>query len=185
MPQVIRMQSNLYDMVSVHPNRKEVLFAAGLKESSIPRYRDVDVPPYKRYRQLPIFTDTRFKEENLDNNKNSIIVLTRIGGGNRETFKDWWEQIKKHPNYITDYDSNADSTYAFIEFGCNEETMNQLKELDNNHEPDIDRVTKVNIETAFMLAKMTGQRMNEADKKKLEADAKRVALEIIHGDVKK
>lgn len=163
MAKVIKMNTNFYDMISENPSRKRMLLAAGLKETDIPRYRDVDVPPYKRYRQLPIFTDTRFIEKNLDTNKNSIIVLTRAGGECREYYKDWWENIKKNPNYVIDYDSNMSTNYAFIEFSCNEYVMNELKKLDNNPEPDIDRIVQIKREEAIIRAKAKGIVLDEIE----------------------
>lgn len=163
MAKVIKMNTNFYDMISENPSRKRMLLAAGLKETNIPRYRDVDVPPYKRYRQLPIFTDTRFIEKNLDTNKNSIIVLTRTGGECREHYKDWWKNIKKNPNYIIDYDSNMSTNYAFIEFSCNEYAMNELKKLDNNPEPDIDRIVQIKREEAIIHAKAKGITLDERE----------------------
>ena len=45
-----------------------------------------------------------------------IVVLTRCGGGNREAYKEMYEQLEKHPQYLGDRDADFDTTYAFHDF---------------------------------------------------------------------
>lgn len=160
MAQVITMEGNLYDMVTENPSKGEVLFAIGLEETAIARFRDIDVPPYKRFRQIPLFTDSRFKHENTT--KDTVIVLARVGGGNREDYKVWWDTIRSHPNYITDYDTDFDKTYAFIEFRCNKDVLENLKKLDNNPDVDVQRIIEVNKRVSKDMLKAIGQPIDES-----------------------
>lgn len=57
------------------------------------------------------FRDIYFEEEG-----NKVILYTRNGGGNREDYEDVFEALAEHPLYLTDYDDDFDSTYAYIEF---------------------------------------------------------------------
>lgn len=58
----------------------------------------------------------RFRDIELIKNGNIIRVFTRIGGSNRDYYKDNWEKIKNNFLYIKDYDDDFDNTYAYIEF---------------------------------------------------------------------
>lgn len=76
----------------------------------------------------------RFRDIYLNENGTRIILYTRNGGGNRRhwdlshsKYKEGPDcpcpgciityKLKKHPNYIRDYDDDFDSTYAYVEFG--------------------------------------------------------------------
>lgn len=175
MSKVIQMESNLYDIITENPSKGEVLFAIGLKEGEIARFRDVDVPPYRRFRQIPLFTDSRFKDENTT--KDTVVVLTRTGGGNRAEYKTWWENIKKHHNYVIDYDADFDRTYAFIEFKCDKHILDNLKKLDNSPNLDKNRI----IEKNKSIVKMMAKAMNiEIDEKVLENHAIQLANDLLY-----
>lgn len=59
------------------------------------------------------FRDIYFENEG---GEPKVILYTRNGGGNREDYEDVFEALEKHPLYLTDYDDDFDSTYAYIEF---------------------------------------------------------------------
>jgi hypothetical protein len=59
---------------------------------------------------------TRFRDVDLIDNGEKIQVFTRLGGGNREGYKETWNKIRNHKLYIRDYDDDFDCTYAYIEF---------------------------------------------------------------------
>ncbi len=59
---------------------------------------------------------SRFRDVELMKEGTIIRVFTRTGGGNRQDYKENWEQIRKHELYIKDYDDEFDNTYAYIEF---------------------------------------------------------------------
>lgn len=58
----------------------------------------------------------RFRDVDLIKNGTIIRIFTRIGGGNRESYKRTWEKIRKHNLYLRDYDDEFDETYAYIEY---------------------------------------------------------------------
>lgn len=45
-----------------------------------------------------------------------IVVFTRNGGGNRADYEEVTSRLRAHPEYLTDYDDDFDSTYASYEF---------------------------------------------------------------------
>lgn len=61
----------------------------------------------------------RYRDISLVNGK--IILLTRNGGGNREDHENSFESLRRHPNYVNDWDCYWDCTYAEIEFSIPEE----------------------------------------------------------------
>jgi len=110
---------SMYDMMmGNHPLIK--IFIVGL-------HLDPKVWPLGRFRDA-------YSNEACD----KIIVLTRNGGGNREYLQDVMDNIKKHPNYISDADVPMDSTYAEIIFSVPEplkEIMAQAKEISLGYKP--------------------------------------------------
>lgn len=58
----------------------------------------------------------RFRDIDITHEGKIIRVMTRLGGENREYYKDVWKAIKNHELYIEDYDDKFDNTYAYIEF---------------------------------------------------------------------
>ena len=60
--------------------------------------------------EYPRFRDCFTGEDN-----NSIVIYTRVGGGNRNCgFGE--EELYKHPNFIKTYDDDFDSTYGYYAF---------------------------------------------------------------------
>lgn len=60
---------------------------------------------------------------------NTIVVYTRNGGGNREEYQSVIDKLKKHPNYIKDYDDDFDCTYCYIEFNVPEQFKEFMAKL--------------------------------------------------------
>ena len=63
----------------------------------------------------------RFRDCFLSDDCERILVYTRVGGGNREDWKDEIARLRAMPTYIGDEDDDFDSTYATFEFGVPEE----------------------------------------------------------------
>ena len=63
----------------------------------------------------------RYRDVDLIENGTKIRVFTRLGGGNREGYKETWSKIRTHELYIKDYDDEFDCTYAYIEYNIPEE----------------------------------------------------------------
>lgn len=62
----------------------------------------------------------RFRDYFIGEDKNSIVVFTRVGGGNRNCgFNE--EELYKHPNFIKTYDDDFDETYGYYVFSISDE----------------------------------------------------------------
>ena len=71
----------------------------------------------------------RYRDVYLNKKGTKMIVLTRIGGGNRKDYKDVFKNIKKHPEYIKNYDDKFDKTYAYFEFDVPEKYKYTCKSI--------------------------------------------------------
>lgn len=77
-----------------NPHAETLLNAVLLCRENIARYRDVFL--------------------NADGTK--VLILARVGGGNREGYQDFWDDFRTScPLYQRDYDDSFDSTFAWIE----------------------------------------------------------------------
>ena len=72
--------------------------------------------PTGRFRDIHLSTGD---ERSLDRGPR-IVLFTRNGGGNRESYFYVFDILRAHPNYLRDYDDDFDSTYASIEFSIPE-----------------------------------------------------------------
>ena len=71
----------------------------------------------------------RFRDVDLIEGGTKIRVFTRLGGGNREGYKETWSKIRKHNLYIKDYDDNFDCTFAYIEYNIPEKFKETAKKM--------------------------------------------------------
>lgn len=71
----------------------------------------------------------RYRDVYLNKEGTKIIVLTRLGGGNRKEYKQVFKNMKKHPYYIKNYDDKFDKTYAFFEFKVPEKYEHTCKAI--------------------------------------------------------
>ena len=77
----------------------------------------------------------RFRDCYPSENGTEILVYTRNGGGNRETYM---PDFSKHPQYVSDEDDDFDCTYATIKFRTPAEAVDLVKDLadkTNNTQP--------------------------------------------------
>lgn len=74
--------------------------------------------------QIPRFRDTKIAEGGKQ-----IMVFTRTGGGNREEYGEQNDAMTKHPLYVSDRDSDFDSTYAEFYFRVPDEFLAQVVAL--------------------------------------------------------
>lgn len=92
-----------------------------------------------------------------------IIVLTRCGGGNRSEYEIVFDTMRKHPQYLGDYDDPTDETYCYFEFQVpvlylpqtrpistgkrpltvSEKMEQEMKLLDNNDPEALARAEKI------------------------------------------
>lgn len=68
----------------------------------------------------------RFRDCYLNESGDRILVYTRNGGGNRETYM---PDFSGHPLFVKDYDDDFDCTYATLEFKVPDEFKEVCKEL--------------------------------------------------------
>ena len=83
----------------------------------------------------------------------TIIVLTRVGGNNRNCGYGE-EKLHIHPNFIKTYDAEDDSTYGFYVFSVPKEWEDDFDKLISGEKPSekyIDQMCKVypKLETKF------------------------------------
>lgn len=77
-----------------NPDAAALLGFAGVTRKMFPRYRDVF----------------------LANDGRNIIVYTRIGGSNRDSYLNEIRTIINHPQYKDNCDDEKDNTYAYFKF---------------------------------------------------------------------
>ena len=111
---------SLYNAINgVNPATFFILPMLGEKHpDSYPRFRDCFVGELSNSDE-----DDQFgiPKKELDQSKRVISVYTRVGGGNREDYKDEIKELRSHPNYIWDYDDDFDSTFATFQFSVPKE----------------------------------------------------------------
>lgn len=121
---------SLYNLIhGVNQSTFYILPMLGMHPENIPRFRDC-------------FVEDR-----------TIIVLTRVGGSNRNCGYGQ-EKLYEHPNFIKTYDSEEDSTYGFYVFSIPEEWEDDFDKLLRGERPSekyIDQMCKVypKLETKF------------------------------------
>lgn len=71
----------------------------------------------------------RFRDVDLIEEGTKIRVFTRLGGGNREGYRETWDKIRKHDLYIKDYDDDFDCTFAYVEFNIPEQFKETAKKM--------------------------------------------------------
>jgi hypothetical protein len=98
-----------------------------------------------------IYISGRFRDIYLNEDGTKIILRTRNGGGNRESYWYVFEILRSHPNYLNDYDDEFDNTYAYIEFSvpkeaeglCNILAKREELEKDEKFKPIIDIIKQL------------------------------------------
>lgn len=94
----------------------------------------------KHYSEYP-----RFRDCGIDEEKKQIIVLTRVGGGNRD---DGYgeELLYDSPYFVTTYDADWDSTYGYYCFRVPDEWMEDFDKIVAGKKPSpeyIERCCKI------------------------------------------
>lgn len=105
---------SLYNfLMGENPDYVVLLGSLGLDKNSFGRYRDI----------------------HLNADGSVIIVYTRLGGQNRKDYKQFITNLRRHPNYIRDYDDDFDDTYAYFEFSVPEKYKKMCKSMSTGKEP--------------------------------------------------
>lgn len=104
--------NGLYNVLfGEHEHSKMLLACLGLTEEDCGRYRSCYIDDGK------------------------IVIHTRNGGGNRETYQDTIDELAEHENYLYDLDDDFDCTYANIYFSFPEKHKELLENLPNDETP--------------------------------------------------
>jgi hypothetical protein len=113
------MRLDIYNNV----NQEHILNAIGIKYEDIPRPRGVGI----------------------DNGK--ILIHTRTGGGNRESYEEQNNFLASNKYYLSDEDEEFDCTYANFWFKIPEELTEELLKLENKEAKAIlgDTVNAINL----------------------------------------
>lgn len=109
-------------MFGVNPAAFLVLPMLGRHASEYPRFRDCFL-----------------------NEEKQIVVLTRVGGGNRNCGYGE-EELYKDPNFVKTYDDEFDSTYGYYVFNVPEEWKGDFDRLLKGEKPSaryLDQMCKV------------------------------------------
>lgn len=113
-----------------NPASRLLLSMLNLTEADVGRFRDCYLTRGTREERSPDF-GTPLPPEELAKKELRILVYTRNGGGNRESYEAVTEGLQAHPAYITDYDDSFDCTYANYEFKVPEVFKATAEELAN------------------------------------------------------
>lgn len=69
----------------------------------------------------------RYRDVFLADKGTNVIVYTRIGGPNRNDYKQQIKTIRQHKQFIKDYDDEYDNTYAYFKFKVLPEYLDTTK----------------------------------------------------------
>lgn len=78
----------------------------------------------------------RFRDAYLNDKGTMITVYTRNGGGNRPYYQYVFDLLRKHPQYVRDYDDDYDCTYAYIKFKVPDEYKGLCEGLATGENPE-------------------------------------------------
>lgn len=78
----------------------------------------------------------RFRDCFLGDNKDTIVIFTRVGGGNRSEGPDdeysyGEEKLYDMPTFIRTWDDDFDDTYGYYEFGVPDEWKEDFEHVKN------------------------------------------------------
>jgi len=105
--------------------------------------------------EYPKFRDCFVKDESRPDLDNHIHVYTRTGGGNREGYIEENKKMTDHPNFVTDFDDDFDSTFASWIFSIPEKWKNDFNLLQKGEIRSISKEYKEQIMKVFPKLKET------------------------------
>jgi hypothetical protein len=90
----------------------------------------------------------RFRDCFVDKDSN-ICIYTRIGGGNRENYKEEIEEMRYHSSFIKDFDDDGDCTYATFVFSVPEKWKIDFEKIMNNNIKNISKEYKTQMKKVY------------------------------------
>ncbi len=120
---------SLYNMLfGRNPASQLLLAMLDLSEGDVGRFRDCYLTRGTRSEREEAGEDEE-KLKALAKSDLRIVIYTRNGGGNRESYEAETERLQGLPTYETDYDDDFDCTYASYEFKVPEAFKATAEEL--------------------------------------------------------
>lgn len=134
MAKEIVLDGNLYQMVQ-GVNQAVFYFLPLLNKhpEDYPRFRDCFMTEhcFQIKNELPYMMPKEKIDLEKDLGLDKIYVLTRVGGGNRDEYKEEIEKLRKNEFYIKDYDDGFDCTYATFVFNIPSQFKKDVNNLVN------------------------------------------------------
>jgi len=130
----ITLGSNMYELIQ-GVSQAALYFLPLLNKhpEDYPRFRDCFM--IEHHFQIKDELPCMLPKEQIDLKKdlalNNIYILTRVGGGNRDDYKEEIEKLRKNEFYIKDYDDDFDCTYATFVFKIPPEFKQDVNNLAN------------------------------------------------------
>ena len=112
----------------------------------------------------------RFRDCFVSDDEERIVVLTRVGGGNRnEGFGE--EELYASPYFVETYDAEWDSTYGYYEFNVPDEWKEDFKNIIKGGKPSakyLEQMCNVYPKLADKFRETFAEKSNESDSNKGE-----------------
>lgn len=77
-----------------------------------------------------------FLRKDPESGEERIVIYTRNGGGNRDSYEETIEKLRAHPEFVIDFDDDFDCTYASFVFKVPEkfkEKIAAISDLPHQH----------------------------------------------------
>lgn len=132
----------------VSPATFFILPMLGKHPEEYPRFRDC----FTEHTEQVIGGELGVTRESKPRKKGDrfIYVYTRVGGGNRDGYESEIDELRSHPNYVSDKDDDFDTTYATFKFSVPNEWQKdydllvdgsgELDKLSSDYKNQIDKV---------------------------------------------
>lgn len=102
----------------------------------------------------------RYRDVHLNKEGTEIIVTTRLGGGNRNYYRQVFTNMKKNENYIKDEDDKFDNTYCYFRFKVPEKYADTCKKIaPKEDQPSVGEMFKREIEESKKPGTAAAKRM--------------------------
>lgn len=99
--------------------------------------------------EYPRFRDCFLQDEDHPEYNGHIHVYTRVGGGNRDDYQGSIDEMRKHPNYIADFDDSFDSTFASFIFSVPDEWKEDFEKFTSGRGNEFSEAYKQRIFEVF------------------------------------
>ena len=84
-----------------------------------------------------LIEECRLRDVYLSKDKTKVVIFTKIGGGNRESYSASIKRLKNFKGYIRDYDDDFDNTYGTYVFNVPEKWKNDFEAIKDNRIKDV------------------------------------------------